>query len=401
MIFTGVFVKDAHGMLTDPSIKGSRAGKQDSNFWVKNEAIPALLNYSKGKEAMKLPLKSNEELKAEFIFAAVSAGNVALIEVFLGIGKNFNLDVTDEKRNSLLHIAVTEGHIDMVAFLISKGLVFDCINRAEQTPKDIAIAANNAEIVELLERSERAAEEKKAALLSYNRVLKISHLKIGSDIAKDLIAGAGKNAYLPEEELIKFNPEQMCWMFKKLADKSLNEIDLIYVLKHFKEVLDLNSLNDSLVTACFLDCIELDRIEVVKLLIRMRANVNYIDKNGVSPLEKAVSRLDFDMIDYLVDNGAELNIRGSNGESLAFSFLGDTLLLKHLLGKGLNPNFVGKIGNSLLEKAVMRNNVDMVRLLLEKGANPLLCMEHLTAATSEIVELLDKAKRERVERRLN
>jgi ankyrin repeat protein len=56
----------------------------------------------------------------------------------------------DYDRRSALHLAVAEGHVEVVKYLVSKGADVNAIDRFEGTPLDGAITGNSLAVVQFL-----------------------------------------------------------------------------------------------------------------------------------------------------------------------------------------------------------------------------------------------------------
>lgn len=153
-------------------------------------------------------------------------------------------------------------------------------------------------------------------------------------------------------------------------------------------------------------------LEVVSLLADKSSNVNGVDNQGHSALTWAVSRNTPDVVSYLIKKGADVNIKDSQGNSLVYYLLesytpreaenfdekwnilaekglnfaqnqekgnnlyhlavdkGDLKLLQKVASLNIDINAKNKDGLTPLHKAAMiAKDLDMIKFLLEKGAN--------------------------------
>ena len=53
---------------------------------------------------------------------------------------------------------------------------------------------------------------------------------------------------------------------------------------------------------------DIPEFKIVKLLIKSGANVNLSDINGITPLHVAINRKNDELCDYLIDQGALINV---------------------------------------------------------------------------------------------
>lgn len=133
--------------------------------------------------------------------------------------------------------------------------------------------------------------------------------------------------------------------------------------------------------------------ECVRLLIEHGADVNHENKRGRLPLHYSCRIGDEgEMCWLLLQSGADVNA-GDHGASRAIheAIVHKKLpQLKMLLKHGAETDCLTKDGNSPLKMAVERNNIDMVRVLLDAGANPHLqddALLHAIARSADIVML--------------
>ena len=140
-------------------------------------------------------------------------------------------------------------------------------------------------------------------------------------------------------------------------------------------------------------------------LISLGADVNKRDSDGMTPLIEAIINMHFDLASKLLDKGANANLADSSGMTPLFAAVDmrtpawersrpdpketDNLdcvdMMKVLLDHGANPNaaLTGRMlqryhaggtaalgeGTTPLMRAARYDNLDMVRLLVERGAN--------------------------------
>jgi ankyrin repeat protein len=110
--------------------------------------------------------------------------------------------------------------------------------------------------------------------------------------------------------------------------------------------------------------------ETVKLLLARGAQITDRDQNGETCLTCAAKRGDTAMVELLLENGADITAASGFGQSAldwsaeASSLPTVALLLKHG-GEKVRPHL-----NAALMAATTRGPDDLIRLLVEQGANP-------------------------------
>jgi len=101
--------------------------------------------------------------------------------------------------------------------------------------------------------------------------------------------------------------------------------------------------------------------------------INTVNKDGFSPLILACYSGNNEMIFFLIENKANINYTSQEGTALmAATVKGNLDLVALLLKKGANPDLKNKTGITALMYAVQFKNIDIVKLLLRSGANKFL-----------------------------
>lgn len=119
--------------------------------------------------------------------------------------------------------------------------------------------------------------------------------------------------------------------------------------------------------------IENKSYNLVKILIEKGTDVNYVAPEYYSPLRLACRKSTIEIVQLLIDAGADVNYVSSNGKLTALS---DAIIsnskdkIELLLKSGAQIDLITKSSTSLLESVYFDNNFDLMRFLLEKGADP-------------------------------
>lgn len=115
------------------------------------------------------------------------------------------------------------------------------------------------------------------------------------------------------------------------------------------------------------------RINMMKLLIDNKANINYTDENGFNPLNIAIESGDMELTKFLITNGANVNSLMQDGVSLiGYAIAQNNMdLLQILIENGANVNYTDgdSWANTPLQTASRLGLDNVVRILLTRNAD--------------------------------
>ena len=217
------------------------------------------------------------------------------------------IDVNDK---NLLATAIYYNHIDIVKLLIDQGLLINLI--------PLAAKYKNIEIVKLL----------------INKGMDVNkpYQRTKSTITTALIEAAMVNG----------------------------NIDVVNVL--IDTGADINAVESYLNKTALLMAIEYSDNETIELLIKYKADINHIDNEGNAPIDIATRLNKTDIVNLLIKNGAP------NDLTRAIKY-GVTDQVEYLLSKSKNIDALDSNGDTALTLAIKENNVNLVKMIINKGAN--------------------------------
>ena len=149
----------------------------------------------------------------------------------------------------------------------------------------------------------------------------------------------------------------------------------------------------------FEDCRKGNLTHLKQLVQLKKDTINSKNEYGFSPLIIAVYRDQKEIVQYLLEQGANVDFISGEGSALmAACYKSNEEFVKLLLKKGANPNLQNEIGTTALMYAVMNQNKLIIKLLLDNKADITIKEKSGRSvfdfipqpADSEILKLLEK-----------
>jgi ankyrin repeat protein len=105
--------------------------------------------------------------------------------------------------------------------------------------------------------------------------------------------------------------------------------------------------------------------------IRAGADVNEAQPDGTRPIQWAVYRLDYELLDALIAKKAKVNVTNEFGSTplTEAAELADARMVKTLLDAGARPDSANQDGETALMLAIKTGELPVVELLIRAGAN--------------------------------
>eukprot|EP01059_Diplonema_ambulator_P018012 TRINITY_DN3017_c0_g1_i2.p1 TRINITY_DN3017_c0_g1~~TRINITY_DN3017_c0_g1_i2.p1 ORF type:complete len:802 (+),score=150.98 TRINITY_DN3017_c0_g1_i2:38-2443(+) len=222
----------------------------------------AVVNYLKGKGGVGVSRTPHTRCTdAALACAAASKGDIEMLKTLKASGTD--IKAPDYDHRTALHLAAEEGHLECVKYLISEGFDLNVHDRWGTTPLSGAEQARKDDVASFL----RTAGGKLTGELGV-----LPQLSFRKSPADDLITAAAKGDVAE---------------LKRLLAKGAN----------------VNKTDYDQRSALHLAAEE-GHYEVVKLLIKHKADLNVKDRWGVTPLRGALRNTHNNIADYLKDCGA-------------------------------------------------------------------------------------------------
>jgi ankyrin repeat protein len=330
--------------------------------------------------------------------------SVRKLGTYIPIVKSFYKNKYNEYTTSTspMHAAVGSKNIRVVEKLISLGGNTDIINQDKLYPIDVALRNDQEEMIDclikhgckisnvdlgmsenttLIEKLVKLGADPKTINLNYalenkpelKRLLALKpnindgqlnfETVLGNEELLDLLLAGGMSPNIigrfPNDCPIIFAAVKLgnIKAFKKLVLKGAN----------YKGKCDHGIDVTTLQVA-----IHYSQLEMMTLLLDMKANPNEKDWTGKSVLFLACSTDNDQVINTLLDRGAELEYNGYFGKTpLLYAvqmkyYISAATLIK----RKANVNFTTNDGETALSLAIVNNDYAMIKMLVESGANP-------------------------------
>jgi ankyrin repeat protein len=226
----------------------------------------ASIRYLLGHGAKADVKNSKNESSLHVAIRAIDDNKIRYNVVQLLLACRVKINDGDFEKSTALHLALIKEDFSLFYLLISRGSLINLKNSYGYSPLYIAVARNLLEEAKIL-------------------------LKLGANV----------------------NDSDNCKVTILVeAVEQANEDMIRLLLKHNANVSDKNSV---LVAA------DNGNVGIMKILVGEGADINVVDKMGLSVLVHAILFKHNAMVQYLLDNGADINLENKNFVPLTYSFL--------------------------------------------------------------------------------
>ncbi|XP_046359210.2 ankyrin-3-like isoform X1 [Haliotis rufescens] len=337
------------------------------------------------------------------------------------VARHANTSVLDETSFSCLHLAAMKGHVPTAEWLLSlnPGIVVDCTNDTGRTPLMFALQNGHADMVDwLIEHGSDIALKDHSMVSCVHMAVQSGRLPLVElCLEKGQNVNSCSNSYqTPVMRACKQGDLNLvkCLVAKdanvNLGNGCLNaaciggSLEMVeYLISTFPKI-DINKCGPKnrtpVMTACFhghtdiveylqskgADILAKDKFEQTCLHVACRSGhveiaerlleiipIDDIDCNGMTPLMFAVKSKCFDMVDFLVEHGANMNIRNNHGQTTLHTsaWFGNALGCAKLLDLGMFVDIRDSTNRTPL-MCVSKNRDDrseVVNILVERDAD--------------------------------
>lgn len=156
-------------------------------------------------------------------------------------------------------------------------------------------------------------------------------------------------------------------------------IDIIRYLVEKGAEMNMNKACDAIGSTQLHRAAKTGKMDIVKYLVEKGANINALDYQKNTPLHRAFEKENnVEIIKYLIEKGADITGKNSYGSPIDIAFQNENIdNIKYLVenkyfvekGIDMNINKVDENGSTKLHNAVKNGKMDIVKFLVENGAN--------------------------------
>jgi len=261
----------------------------------------------KGDSGKLIPLANGGKIKQEnkhiVMLLTCAFGNAEAFKALTDEDNDLNTRFLGERYwgKTYLGVSSSYGNLDIIKYLLDENADIEILSRdsssyQEKTPLTYALQNNHPDVADYL--FERGAKLQIAA----------SGTSGGRPDVLEIVCENGNI------EAVKWVVEHGYPLDEERLQKAMSEAarnDHIDVLKYF--LFDLKAdINSEYYFSTVLGCAGIASFETVKFLIDNGANINGGKDNIWTPLDRAVSSNRADMVLYLIEQGADVNLVGTD-----------------------------------------------------------------------------------------
>ncbi|XP_028413923.1 ankyrin repeat domain-containing protein 50-like [Dendronephthya gigantea] len=289
------------------------------------------------------------------LYAAVSENRLEMVKYFVEKGAEINgKDIYGE---TVLHSAVTQGSLEMVKYLVENRADVNSGKTNGWTVLHSAVTEGTLEMVKYLVEN---GADLNGKMTNGWTVLHAAVTRGTLEIVK----------YLVEKRADVNGKKTNGWTVLHTA-VTKGTLEMVkYLVEHGA---DLNRQKTKGLTVLH-KAVTKGTLERVKYLVEHGADVNGKDTDGWTVLRYAVTKGKLEMVKYLVQNGADVNGKDTHGSRVLHTAVteGRLDIVKCLVEHGADVTLESKrsvhtLGIDILKRAVEKNSVALVNLLLEKN----------------------------------
>ncbi len=287
-----------------------------------------------------------------------------------------NLQILDDKGQSLLHVAAAIASLNVVSYL-SEYINVNQRDLKGNTPVSVAVDNNRLDVVKHFYSLGANLDAQDA--LAINPIMK----SINNDEIFDYLLS--KNVNLNSKNIFGNSLVHLIWNDKEKLSKiyekgaNFNAVDgngenLVH---YAVEADNIDLLNFYLTKGVLPDTpdhynetpiFKTQNLQILEILKKQNVNFNQQNNNGDTYLHKAIKLGNSKLIDFLVESKVDVNLKNRLGENPAFYTENEEILVK-LIKLGLDVDSQNNMGDALAHKFARSGNVHLFSRIMDANAN--------------------------------
>lgn len=285
---------------------------------------------------------------------AAMAGHLEILKLLLKAGPT-TIDWQDKSEQTPLHHAASNGHKDVVAYLLEMGAQIDIMDLNGETALHLASLCGHTAVAQLLLQ---AGSDPELPTKSKFSVMHMSSELEHSEFIEQLLRIV-PNIEISPKDSMNSTPLHLAAM------RGLS--DTVRILLEFGA--DVTARNDNDDSPMHLAAVEGYKDVVCQLMVKEHVDARGF--HGRTALHFAAKRGHMDLVRMFLDHGADANVADSSGfrpiiDCLEYGHEGIALLL---LEKDVQVDFEGPGGRNPLHVAAQTGSEIVVKALLGAGCN--------------------------------
>eukprot|EP00833_Pecoramyces_ruminatium_P018011 jgi/Orpsp1_1/1192043/evm.model.d7180000090145.2 len=315
---------------------------------------------------------------------SIKIGNKDIILIFLN---SDNLRINDLNKNfeaPLITLYKTynyflEDKIILMKYFLQKDSNINICDRNGKSILLYALKNNSLELIKLLiENNKKYPINENLKILMFRYSIRSSN----TDIFEYLIDNYNINAFIDEiikEIIINDKLDLLKILISRDAIKNIKEENNLIFLKEaiifdnekiikylIKNKFKVYNINNEIIEIIICN----NRLNILKILIPGYLNINNEDIDGNTALIYAIKYQNFEIIKYLVDNGADMNVVNKKINVIYHLINNNNIdILKYLVDNNLNINKKDQYGQTLLGYSISLKNEQIINFLIQHNAD--------------------------------